>query len=248
MNPDQPRNPGELFEELASGAALDALSAEELRLWETVRATRKNDPLPGKLQDVAAALAFTLPQKKPPGRCRDAVLGAIARRAVPTESVATARPGGGFSFDSVLPWAAAAIFAFASTFMAVGLAKQKGELAKLRSETFGPLQVRKALLTPSDPNLAAVARLAFCSNVQQGRLVVEDLPPCPSGKGYQLWIVPHGSETPISVAFFRVDESRHAAIDFKPDVPLDGVMRAMISLENSGGARSPSGPVLLAGQ
>lgn len=242
---EAPQTPEELYEELAAGAALGALDPKDLSLWETARKGRESDPLPAALAQTAAALAWTVPLKNPPARCRDAVLEAVARRIVPA-----ALPAGraGFSFDAILPWAAAAIFAFASTFMAGGLARQKQEIARLRAEMFGPLEVSKALLTPSDPASSAVARLVFCAHVQQGRLVVQDIDPCPRGKAYQLWIVPKDSDTPVPVALFRVDESRTAAVDFKPDASLPPMERAMISIEDAGGARTPSGPVLLAGK
>ncbi len=245
---DSPSNPQELYEELSAGAALGVLAPEEIDLWESVRKGHKFDPLPADLAQVATALAWTVPLKSPPARCREAVLDAVSRRAAHSDVALLPEPRSKLHFDALLPWAAAAIFAIASTLMAGGLARQKQEIAQLRSETFGPLQLSKALLTSADPASSAVARLIFCADVQQGRLVVRDLPPCPEGKSYQLWIVSKDVDTPVPVALFRVDKSGATAIDFKPEIRLAPMVRAMISMEDAKGSPTPSGPILLAGQ
>ncbi len=69
------------------------------------------------------------------------------------------------------------------------------------------------------------------------------LPPVPSGKIYQLWFVPAGK--PVSGGIFSIDREG-GAILIIDGVPVNARIQSWrVTLEASGGARQPSGPVVL---
>lgn len=80
-----------------------------------------------------------------------------------------------------------------------------------------------------------------------GRLILyaHDLPPVPDGRTYQLWVIV--GEQPQSAGLFRSDSSGEAKYDSARLQDLDGPVTVAVTLEPAGGARRPTGPLVLAG-
>ena len=65
------------------------------------------------------------------------------------------------------------------------------------------------------------------------------LPAAPTGKTWQLWLVSPGLA--ISVGTLAADSDRTSAIFEPPASPARAVIRAMLTLEPSGGSPQPTG-------
>ena len=88
----------------------------------------------------------------------------------------------------------------------------------------------------------ARARLAYDPN-GQAVLVAEGLPAAPAGKAYQLWFIVGSKPLPGQV--FNTDPSGHGTMrDHMPSGVDDKAIFA-ITMENSAGVTSPTGPILL---
>jgi Anti-sigma-K factor rskA len=78
----------------------------------------------------------------------------------------------------------------------------------------------------------------------QATLVADDLPAPPSGRVYEVWVVPKGGKTPEptnSLFTPRSDGSAEAAI---PGDPSD-ISKVLVSDEPPGGSETPTGDVLM---
>lgn len=75
-----------------------------------------------------------------------------------------------------------------------------------------------------------------------------NLKPVPSGKTYELWVIPANGKPPIPAGTFRPDAQGYASVVL-PKLPT-GVPAKMfgVTVENEGGAPSPTMPIVLAGQ
>jgi anti-sigma-K factor RskA len=74
----------------------------------------------------------------------------------------------------------------------------------------------------------------------QGVVALEDLPPPPAGRDYQLWVLDPGAEAPINAGLMTGSRS----FTVKPvSTPNPGFA---ISLEPGGGGPEPTGPILFA--
>jgi Anti-sigma-K factor rskA len=79
-----------------------------------------------------------------------------------------------------------------------------------------------------------------------GRLVVNDLPPPPAGKDYQLWFENAPGSAPVTAGLLPPLESGAGQVWFslKPGI---SPMHYRLTLEPSGGSSQPIGPVILTG-
>ena len=83
-----------------------------------------------------------------------------------------------------------------------------------------------------------------------GKLVftASNMPSVPAGKTYQLWVIPAGKGAPIPAGIFKPDMQGNAAVIF-PDIPANVQAGAFgVTIENEGGAQSPTMPIVLSGQ
>ena len=67
------------------------------------------------------------------------------------------------------------------------------------------------------------------------------------GAVYQIWAMA-GSDKPVSMGTFRVDENGRAHIDFLGLSQKKDYSQFAVTLEQAGGAKIPTGPVQLLGK
>ncbi len=94
---------------------------------------------------------------------------------------------------------------------------------------------------------ARAAKAKVFLDAENGRLLlyVYDLPPLPSDRTYQLWVLLDGS--PLSAGTFSVDADGGARLDPAPLPRLSGDITVAITVEPAGGVPQPTGPMVLVG-
>ncbi|WP_263357534.1 anti-sigma factor [Acidicapsa ligni] len=83
-----------------------------------------------------------------------------------------------------------------------------------------------------------------------GKLVftAANLLPIPAGKTYELWLIPANGTPPIPAGLFKPDLQGDAAVIF-PSLPTQMQASAFgVTIENEGGATTPTAPIVLSGQ
>ena len=107
-------------------------------------------------------------------------------------------------------------------------------------------QMRLALLSPT-PETApkAMAASVWDTKEQKGMLTVENLPPLPPERDYQLWLFDPKILSPISAGVFRTDERGKVSYQYKSSASLESVEKLAVSIERKGGVPLPQGKVVL---
>ncbi len=82
---------------------------------------------------------------------------------------------------------------------------------------------------------------------QNGRLFlyVYNLPPPPSGRTYQLWLIVAGS--PVSMGVFGVEPDGRGRLDTASIPAFTGEVTVAVTIEPAGGVPQPTGPIILVG-
>ena len=84
-------------------------------------------------------------------------------------------------------------------------------------------------------------------NPSQGVLLIaSNLPPVPAGKTYEMWVVPKGSKAPIPAGTFVPDATGSAMHIERGTVNVADAAAVAVTLENEGGAATPTMPILMA--
>jgi predicted anti-sigma-YlaC factor YlaD len=86
-------------------------------------------------------------------------------------------------------------------------------------------------------------------NAQRGELVfiASHLQPVQPDKTYELWVLPASGETPVAAGLFKPDVNGNASVVL-PDIPKHIAAKGFgVTLENDGGSRTPTLPILLMG-
>ena len=76
-------------------------------------------------------------------------------------------------------------------------------------------------------------------------LTVENLPPLPPERDYQLWLFDPKILSPISAGVFRTDERGKVSYQYKSSASLESVEKLAVSIERKGGVPLPQGKVVL---
>ncbi len=133
------------------------------------------------------------------------------------------------------------------------------ETAQLVQSTDSSARARKVLDLLSSPQAQRVTLVAahtapvpighavYLPN--RGALVftASNLAPLPANKTYELWVIPANGSAPVPAGTFQPD-ARGAASLLLPKLPRGIQAKAFgVTLENSGGATTPTLPILLAG-
>jgi len=227
--------------ELTAGYALDALDPEERQAYEAHLAgcERCRAEL-HELQEATAALAVATSGPAPCPSLRDRILDAVqAEPPQPIPLEARRRRG--------MPLLGAAATAAAVAALALGLwaADLAGELDDTRSALARERTTAAILADPGARSIALDAGEGRLVVAPDGRavLVLDDLDPAPAGKTYQAWIVE--GETPVSAGIFQAGEGRDL-------VPVEGAVEGgevvAVTLEEAGGAETPTLPPLVASE
>jgi anti-sigma factor RsiW len=224
--------------ELTAGYALDALDPAEREAFERhLAGCEQCQEELASFWEVTASLAAAADERAPSAALRDRILAdarAEKQTVVPFESRRRVSP--------VL----ASITAVAAA-VAIGLGiysvSLRGQLDDTRSALTSQESAASVL---ADPNAMTVAMKSGSGRVVVGAdgaavLVVDDLAAAPAGKTYQAWVVE--GQTPVSAGTF--DTTDKQAIVPLPQPVADGAVIG-VTLENAGGASSPTLPMLAA--
>lgn len=103
------------------------------------------------------------------------------------------------------------------------------------------------LQAANDASKGQVALLIWNPLSQQGVLEVENLPACPTGREYQLWIIDPQYADPVDGGAFPHDSTGATKVRFHPKQPISGATLFAISLERTGGVPKAEGPIVAAG-
>lgn len=184
-----------------------------------------------RLSSVAAVLGLGVPTLAAPPELRARVLDAVRAEAAlfAAAGPAPARPTAR-RWSSGSPRLAALI---ATSALALGLVLGAFVIAPGSAST----RVISAVVAPASRWHATSAPEAYLrESGTQGELVVEHLPPAPSGKVYELWIRRGVRAVAANVLFDAT--AAGSAIVAVPD--LAGANAVMVTAERAGGARAPT--------
>jgi len=173
------------------------------------------------------------------------------------------RRGRSFGFAGWLGWIAAA----AMLMIAVGLGLQISHLRTDLNAENGRLEALHAARSHDE----RVAELLSSPVAQKVVLTAPKTPPVPTGravylasrgellfqasnlkeiprdKSYELWVIPANGASPIPAGLFRPDAAGNGAVVL-PEIPTGVEAKAFgVTLENAGGSKTPTAPILLAG-
>lgn len=181
---------------------------------------------------------------------------------VPIDHVPAKRRGGW------IPWAMAALLLLAaglgvrliqlgaqlaSEQDATGrLARMNAELAAKSAHAEGVLEVltarnaQHAVLTAATKPVPMGRAVYLAEN---GGLIFQggNLTPLPEGKTYELWVIPANGHAPMAAGMFKPDAAGNASV-MMPPLPKGVPAKAFgITIENAGGATTPTMPIVLSG-
>ncbi len=137
------------------------------------------------------------------------------------------------------------------------LSAQSSELARLTADAAHTAPILDAL---NDPNASRILLTAkppanpqplgrITYNPSNGSLIflVDDLNPLETGKVYELWLLPADGHNPIAVAVFHPDNHGNASV-ILPTLPSGVAAKGFgVSIEDDGGAQTPTPPYVMAG-
>jgi anti-sigma-K factor RskA len=218
--------------DLTAAYALDALDAEERKAYEAhlEGCARCREELAAFSQS-AEALAVAASGPQPPTDLRNRILAAARAEHDTVVSIASRRR----AWTPVLAGvaAAAAVLALALGIYSISISR---ELDRQRSAT--------AVL--ADPGAKSVSLQAGAGRLVVAPdgaavLVLGDLPPAPSGKTYEVWIVQGPSALPAGL--FR---GREGADLVRVDGAVESGDVIAVTLERAGGVDAPTSPPVVA--
>jgi len=233
----------EQTQETASLYALGLLSPEEKLSFDAqMQADEDLVRLVQELEEGAASLALAAPAMVPPAAMKERILSQIrsdSKKIIPFPKA-----------SAWVPWAVAASFAIAASYLLVDRGHLQNEIGQLEQRV-ELSQIRVATLTSLLKDApGSVAAVAWDEHNQKGLLDVRNLPPLEEGQDYQLWIVDPSYKQPVSAGILRVRDGV-ARAEFRPEQPVASADKFAISVEKKGGTpphSGPLGPVVMAGQ
>jgi len=246
----------EHIEDLVEGYALGALEPGE-RVHVEAHAA-ECPPCERQLRSTEATahmLAFAAQPIAPPSRCKRRIMEKLEREqflSTPTRRARTRL--------SSSTWTA---FAAVTLLMMTGMwtFNTQRQLTRMRDEivsTKAQLTTMNAqmtelseLLTTAEAvrslrgrDVQAVGKTYMKPGSNQAVLVISGLEPLPPGKTYQVWVAREGLQQPLSV--FSPQQST-SYVEITPPEPMDRYKAIMVTIENSGGATTPSDQTVLEG-
>jgi len=121
----------------------------------------------------------------------------------------------------------------------------KDKVAQLeRTSSSANVQVAK-LTSKMDAAPEAVATITWDGAKQEGTLKAVDVPPNPTGRDYQLWIIDPRYKQPVDAGVFTVNKEGVTEIVFRPKLRIASAKAFAVSLERKGGVEKAEGPMVL---
>ena len=241
----------ERFEELREIYVLGALPEEDRREFEEYFATH-----PGRqaeieeLSAVAGLLALSPQEQEPSPELRRRIMGAVRAEAVEAEAVhpragrrswlAGLREAVGVRDLALAAAAMLVIGLFSWSMLLQGeLRDLQGRVQSLQSQPQGPQMIS---LGGAGTEQGARAELVTLEG-DRAVLVVEDMPPVPEGKTYQIWVIE--DDVPKPSGLFEPKQDSVAAV---VEQPLDGGDVVAVTVEPEGGSPKPTSDPMLAAE
>lgn len=243
----------EQFEEFAALRALGLLEPEqEAALQAHLREHPQDRELLHEFANTAADLALSVPQVAPSPALKKRVLDALPeRRPQPREATATTpAPATAGAASKVVafrwvPWAIAACLALACGLLVQSNLKLRTEVANLEQQSaLDDLQIAVlSSLLQNTPDARAVC--VWDEDRQEGVLTVENLPPVPADRDYQLWVVDPAYGDPVDGGVFNTSADGSLRFPFHPGQTISAANAFAVSLERKGGVPKAEGPMVL---
>ena len=216
-----------------------------------------------------ALLGLAVEQQPLPEGARDRFLARIAPApaAKPEEKAAEVTPidvkakrrGAGFW----VPWTTAAAMAIAAISLGVQNKALNDELndesnlvKNLAAQASKAQQVLEVLTAPSAQRVTLTegkapaepsARATYLPDRGALILLATNLKPLPEGKAYELWIIPANGKAPVPAGVFHPDSIGTATLVLPPLHAGIAAKAFGVTIENAGGADSPTTPIILSG-
>lgn len=226
-------------------------------------------------EDAAQMLALVVAPAAPPLRCKRTVLGRIEReqflhapaprratRRVPLSTwmavaaVCGMMVTGGWgmsmrthaaSLESQLESATTELAE-----MQNAMAAQAAQTAQMQQQlgqfiTFTPMLAEgEEICLIKNERPKASARCLARPGDNRAMMFVSGLPPLPAAQSYQVWLANDQEQAPLAVFNTQLDGTAPVAI--VPNAPLDQYKEIMVTVENVGGAQTPSQQIVLDGE
>ena len=197
-----------------------------------------------RARELMATLALTAPESHPPARLRKKVMGLVGE---PKRS-----------WFGVPAWIAATVaLALIAGWLAYSRREQSRELAGARLEAQRKnvelVRLNEAFSLMNDP---AAKQLVFGENAPKPRgrvfvnpkqgvlLLASNLTPAPSGKIYEMWIIPKGG-APLPAGLFQSESDGTAMYLRKGAVDVASTGAIAVTLEPEAGSQAPTSTPLI---
>ncbi len=109
-------------------------------------------------------------------------------------------------------------------------------------------QTMKVALHPGpNPHPAPEGRVVYEGRTGKLLLTASNLQPLPAGKTYELWILQPGGKSPMPAGTFEPDSTGNATM-ILADAPAELAVQGFgVTVENAGGSKTPTLPIVLSG-
>lgn len=208
-----------------------------------------------ELRESSAALAHGAPPVPLPPALREKVIASVRGEAVaPAVPLAPSQPqpSAGFGF---VPWAIAAGLAITAAALWTERTQLQKELISARDEALELrnrdefAQIKIATLTAQNDAFGkGSAIVVWDAEKQQGVVKLAGIPRAAAGKDYQLWVLDPKNPAPVSAGVVPVGTDGFARVSFTPVQKIRSAdNKFAISVERTGGAPAPAGPIVFVG-
>lgn len=240
--------------------ALNALTGEDrARVDEHVQTCAACRLELEQLRGDTALLALSASGARPPQRTRQRLLDAVAKES---RTAGLAPASARHSWWGVLGWAAAAaVVVFAASLWkenatlretlasassrAAESTRQLEELRKIAAPIIEPEAQRVTLVAAKAPPQPQ-GKAFYLRNRSSLVFLANNMPPLPSQKAYELWLIPTQG-APIPAGVFKPDARGNASV-VNPPLPAGAVAKAFaITVENQAGSATPTMPIVMMG-
>ena len=136
------------------------------------------------------------------------------------------------------------------------LAAQASQLSQLSSDVEKARQVREALDDPTALRVTLTApkttpvpsgRATYVANKGTLVFLASNLAPLEGNKVYELWLLPANGSSPVPAGTFKPDARGNASVVSVQMPNAQAAKGFAVTIENAGGAQTPTMPILLLG-
>jgi anti-sigma-K factor RskA len=239
------------IEDQAAARALGALPPEEeAHVDRHVEVCPPCREMLRESEEVASLLALTVQPARPSQHCKERLMALIEREPQARTAKRTARMlqtapimVGSFALPA---WAFRAAGAAALLALLVWNISLQRQIAHTRMiQTMVVTDHQPIALKPQGvAGNSVTARMFQGENGSDAVLVIENLPPPPRGKVYQVWVANETQQRPMDT--FQIGHKIEQVL-MRPGEPLSKYKWVMITVEDAGGSQTPSETTVLFG-